>query len=107
MITRRAQLAIQGTAVTLTALLFTALLYSDWFKAYWSKDTFNSIFSIVMLPAMLVAMVFADGADSVEAVHFSVGMVAEALVLWALYHAFRLGRERMTKFTDDVDQSGE
>jgi hypothetical protein len=98
-------LAIQGTAVTLTALLFTALLYSDWFKAYWSKDTFNSMFSIIMLPAMLVAMVIADGMDSVEAVHFSVGMVAEALVLWGLYHAFRLARARMAKFTDDVDES--
>ncbi|MGJ7512452.1 hypothetical protein [Variovorax sp. GT1P44] len=93
--------------MTLTALLLTALLYSDWFKAYWSNNTFNSIFSIVMLPAMLVAMVFADGVDSVEAVHFSFGMVAEALVMWGLYHAFRLARERMAKFTDDVDESGE
>jgi hypothetical protein len=98
-------LTIQATGVTLTALVLTALLYSDWFKACCSNHTSGSILGIATLPAILVAMVIADGVHSATAVHFSVGMVAEGLVLWGLYHAFRLARTRLAKFSDDADES--
>jgi hypothetical protein len=107
LVTRRTQLAIQATSVSLAALVLTALLYSDWFKACCSNDTFSSTLGIATLPAILVAMVIADGVHSATVVHFSVGMVAEGLVLLGLYHAFRLARKRMAKLTDDVADSTE
>ena len=69
-------------AVIVAGIALSALLYSEWFKACCESAQIG--ITILLFPAIFVAMIIGDGVHSATPIHFTIGVIVQLGLLWAV-----------------------
>ena len=82
-----------SVVIIVIAVGLASVMYSDWFIGCCRKSA--DFVGPLLLPAVLIASVIGNGVHNASAVHFTIGLALEFLVLWWLAkYLFTVWRSR-------------
>jgi hypothetical protein len=79
---------LQAIAITVVGSVISLIMYSTWFRAC-CMDRMRVSLGIATLPAIFFATVVGGGVHSATAVHYTIGLIAELLGIWGIFHVLR------------------
>jgi hypothetical protein len=87
---------IELISIVAAALIVSAIFYSDWARLWLRNESPGNTFAVLLAPALLVAYLL-GGVHSSTQFHFSVGLVVEFLLIWALVRFVLWLRRRLAR----------